>query len=525
MDTASLNAAGHTIFRAILAGAGVDLTNDSGIWSEGTGTLTLLAREGDQAPGALAGVDFDFFNNLLINDSGQAAILASLVGTGVDNTNNIGIWSQGTGTLALVARTGSHAPGTPAGVVFSFFDSSGLLLNNAGQTAFRGILTGPGVDATNDRGIWSERPGTVALVARTGDQAPGTPIGVQFLIFLTAPVLNNAGLTAFSGALTGPGVSTLNNTGIWSEGTGSLAILARAGDPAPGTPAGVNFDVLLNAPLAINDAGHTAFRGTLVGPGVDGSNNIAVWSQGSGSLALVARAGDPAPGAATFSGFGPPVLNGSGRTAFAATLTGIGVAPTNDSGIWSEGAGTLALVARTGDPAPGTPPGVTFNSLTDPVLNAAGSTAFLAGLSGAGVGGSNDSGLWAQTGDGTLTLIARHGDAMEVAPGDSRIISSLTLLGDSGGQDGRPRSLNDAGQVAFSVGFTDGTSAVCVATTCIAADVNGDSVVNLSDVGAFVGVLLAPSSASAAQSCAADLNGDSSLDGEDVTPFLEQLLP
>ena len=48
-------------------------------------------------------------------------------------------------------------------------------------------------------------------------------------------VLNDAGQTAFTAVITGS-----NNTGLWSEGAGSLALVARRGSQAPGTPSGVN---------------------------------------------------------------------------------------------------------------------------------------------------------------------------------------------------------------------------------------------------------------------------------------------
>ena len=47
------------------------------------------------------------------------------------------------------------------------------MLNDAGQVAFRANLTGSGVDSTNYQGVWSEGSGSLALVARTGSQAPG----------------------------------------------------------------------------------------------------------------------------------------------------------------------------------------------------------------------------------------------------------------------------------------------------------------------------------------------------------------
>lgn len=44
------------------------------------------------------------------------------------------------------------------------------MLNGAGQTAFSGTLTGEGVTSANDRGIWATDPnGLLHLIARKGD--------------------------------------------------------------------------------------------------------------------------------------------------------------------------------------------------------------------------------------------------------------------------------------------------------------------------------------------------------------------
>lgn len=524
-DSANLNAAGSVVFTATLSGPGVDATNLLALWSEGGGALGLVARQGSQAPGTEAGVVFDFIDHPIIDDSGGAACLASLTGPGVDFTNNLGLWSSGVGGLTLVARTGSQAPGTPAGTAFSFFDNSVVLLNAAGQTGFRGILTGVGVNPTNDRGIWSQASGTLDLVIRSGDPAPGTPAGTFFLFLLDSPVFNDLGQAAFSASLTGAGVTPADNSGIWSQGGGALALVARAGDPAPGTEMGVSFDGLLNVPLAINNAGQTVFRGKLVGPGIDASNDTGIWLQDAGSLTLVSRGGDPAMPGVAFVGFGPPVLNGAGRTAFTATLTGAGVDSTNDAGVWSKEVGILNLVARKGDPAPGTAAGVNFSSFTDPALNGAGHVALLAGLTGFRVDATNDVGLWAQDPTGALRLVAREGDPLEVAPGDLRTVSALSLLGGSGGQDGRPRGLNDAHQVAFVASFTDGACGSFVATLCLAADVNADGMVDTGDIERFVAVLLDPASSTLPERCAADMNADATLDGGDVALFLGALLP
>jgi hypothetical protein len=73
-----------------------------------------------------------------------------------------------------------------------------------------------------------------------------------------------------------------------------------------------------------------------------------------------------------FGPFSTPVLNHVGQVAFFANLTGTGVTGSNNEGVWRGGPGSLSLVARRGDQAPGTATGVNFGSPSIPVLNDAG---------------------------------------------------------------------------------------------------------------------------------------------------------
>ena len=141
-------------------------------------------------------------------------------------------------------------------------------------------------------GVWrqgGDRP--YSAVAVTDDTAPGTT--AQFLDFGN-PRLNDAGHTAFFGTLKGNGVSITNNSGVWSEGAGNgLELVARKGAIAPGTNA--RFSDF--SEIVLNNRGHVAFRGTLTGPDVDVTNSFGIWSNvGGNGLALIARGGDPAPG-------------------------------------------------------------------------------------------------------------------------------------------------------------------------------------------------------------------------------------
>jgi hypothetical protein len=280
----------------------------------------------------------------MLNDAGQIAFRADLTGSGVGTTNYEGIWSGASGNLALVARSGSQAPGTPSGVTFGpdnysgfTFDINSPVLNNAGQTAFRVTLTSSGGTTSEGQGIWSGASGNLTLVTRTGSQAPGTSNGVDFNTFVYAPVLNDAGQTAFVANLVGSGVDSTNEYGIWSEGSGALQLVAREGSQAPGTPSGVNFDRLWFGAPQLNNAGQIAFLASLIGSGVGDSNDRGIWaSDRMGALQLIVREGDVlevAPGdfrTISFLGFvghsgivdvRPSGFNNSGQLAFEANFT------------------------------------------------------------------------------------------------------------------------------------------------------------------------------------------------------------
>ncbi|NOZ40434.1 MAG: PEP-CTERM sorting domain-containing protein [Planctomycetes bacterium] len=462
-DIPNLNSAGRAAFRGVVTGPGVNSGNEQGIWSEGGGSLGLVARTGSGAPGTSA--DFSFLNSPVLNGAGQTAFLGTLLfGPGAGANDNTGIWSEGGGSLALVAREGSSAPGTSAD--FSFLTSPGF--NSAGQTAFFAGLTGTGVTSSNNTGIWSEGNGSLALVAREGSTAPGTSADFSFL---ESPILNGAGQTAFLGTLTGTGVNANNDRGIWSEGSGALDLAVRTGSAAPGTSADFSF---LSSP-DFNGAGQVAFWGEITGTGVTSNNNRGIWSEGSGAVALVARTGDLAPGtSADFSLLINPVLNGVGQTAFTGFLTGTGVSSDNDRGIWSEGSGSLTLIARKGDGAPGT--SADFSFLSSPIFNGAGQTAFWGNLTGTGVDNSNNFGIWAQDTSGVLTLIARSGDQLDVDDGpgtDLRTISELGIVAFNGSEDGRASVFNNLGQMVFRASFTDGSSGIFV-SNLVASNLSGD---------------------------------------------------
>jgi hypothetical protein len=447
-----LNDAGQVAFTSLLAGNNVDATNNRALWFETPDGLTVVARTASRAPGTPEGVSFGNFRGPPgLDNAGRIAFVGDLTGNAVDDGNNQGIWSQRSGGLSLVARAGSSAIGTPAGV--SYARGFGLSLNNNGQTTFIAQLIGSGIDSSNDRGIWSDRSGNVALIARTGDPAPGMSEGVVFGEL--ANLLSNYAGVSFSATLTGGGIDFPRFGSIWSYRSGSLALVARRGVPAPGIDGEAEFGNI--GPPRLDGAGNVSFVGELSGSrtGIDETNRWGIWSQRSGVLELRLRSGTPAPGTAEgvkFFGFTGFEVNDLADFAFSALLTGTGVSTQNDTGIWAERSGHLTLIAREGSQAPGTPNGVNFGNfiLTSPRINNSGQLGFIARLTGPGV---NHDSFWATDRHGVLHLIAREGELLEVAPGEFRTISNLGAASPE---------FNNLGQVAFHAAFSDGSSGIFV---------------------------------------------------------------
>jgi hypothetical protein len=116
------------------------------------------------------------------NDAGKVTFYGSLSGSNAElnSNNNEGIWTNRSGGLSLVMREGDQAPGLPAGAVFSFnLVSARPQHNNLGQIKFPGFLR-PGVGGVttdNDGALWvTDTSGALQLIVREGNPftvAPG----------------------------------------------------------------------------------------------------------------------------------------------------------------------------------------------------------------------------------------------------------------------------------------------------------------------------------------------------------------
>ena len=447
--------------------SGVTSANDMGIWTiDNTNTQTLVARIGSAAPGT--GGDFLTLTDPVFNDSSAVAFkgtLKALAGQ-VTTTNATGVWSSSSGSLALVARQGSAAPGTSG--TFATFTSLGLS-ESAGAVLFATLNAGTGITTANNSGIWEgNTTSDLALKLRLGQTVGGKT--VTKLTFLPVETYVNGQTRGFNatGDLVSGATFSDKTTGIVTVVSGTPAVAEVSGTSATGI-ASANFATFGN-PI-INNSDKIAFAATVTGGGATTADNSGIWADDStGTLQLIARTGSGiAPGttAATFATFNDPVFNSHEAVAFRATLKGATTA--TETGIWCNSGGSLALVAQEGvTPAPGCPAGATFATFTELALpdqggaTNKGGVIFLGTLNAnaaAGVTTTNNTGIWAVDSTGALQLIARTGDVVNV--GTNKTITSLAFLPAETTVNGQTRSFDQTnGDIVYLATFSDKSTAI-----------------------------------------------------------------
>ena len=399
------------------------------------GRTDLLARSGDAAPDGNGA--FDGLDRPALNDSGQAAFRGFLTGT-AGGADDEGVFRGDGGALTQLARTGQAAP-DGNGTYFTFFN---LTQNAAGQAAFEALLTGTAGGNADNFGVFRGDGGAVTQVARGGQTAPDGN-GTYFII--SDPALNASGQVAFRGTLTGTAGGSADNSGVFRGDGGALTQVAREGQAAPDG----NGTYRRFRDPALNASGQAAFRGTLRGTAGGSADDAGVFRGDGGAVTQLARAGQAAPdGNGAFTGFGDPSLNDAGQAAFFGLLTGTAGGSADDAGVFRGDGGTLTQVARAGQAAPDG--NGTYSSFRDPALNAAGQAAFFASLTGTAGGSADDEGVFRGDG-GAVTQLARTGQA---APDGNGTFSSFT---DPDLDAFTDPALNASGQAAF-VGFLTGTA-------------------------------------------------------------------
>ena len=154
-----LNSIGHVAHVAFLDGS-----SDRGLFRHGgeTGSITI-ALGGAPAP---AGGDYDTFSYPELNSTGEVAYWARLTG----GLNAEGIFRHDGATATAVALQNSAAPGTTTTFFSSFDFGSSVRMNDDGIVAFHAKLIGAGVTEANNEGLWyGTNSSDLELLVREGD--------------------------------------------------------------------------------------------------------------------------------------------------------------------------------------------------------------------------------------------------------------------------------------------------------------------------------------------------------------------
>lgn len=252
-----MNPSGDIAFWSTISGTSIDASNDRGTYRYKSGSLEVIVREGDQAPGTSSGIVFGHLPQVPVINASGAVGFPALLAEPYQDPSISALYIYDSGSLNKVVATGDQAPNDAVGVEFSGFDGVLVEFNASGQFAFLSRVLGPGVNSDNQSRLYKSTPTGLTEIAREGNQAPGASPDVVYRNF-GAPVINDSEQLAFSSTLRGVSVDDTNDRGIYLENAGSVVEIAREGNQAPGASPGelfTSFDSL----LLLNAFGQVAF--------------------------------------------------------------------------------------------------------------------------------------------------------------------------------------------------------------------------------------------------------------------------
>jgi hypothetical protein len=409
-----------------------------------------VARAGNVAPGLGAGV---YFNHPFVPsaETTSGAFGFGAAASGLPPSGiGTGAWAGSAGTPALLAFEAMQAPGTPPGVVFDELLPPGI---GGGVQVIQSSVTGAGVSSANDRGVWRNDASGQELLLREGVNAPDvTPPRVVTSLF--QPSVGPDGTIAVIASFAG------NEEALYTDSGDGLELLLQPGDPAPGVEEAAYarfFEAL------VDGAGRVAFVTFLDTFGGD----ALILQERQGGFAVVARQGDAAPEIPSASYFvlGGLSLGASGAIAFETTLSGAGVGADEDRALYRDLGAEPELLLREGDRAGSwVPPDTTtiqfvdFTDLFDAEISDGGRLVVHAWVEGPP--SDADEWLFWFEPDGTRIRLLAEGQPIEVAPGDDRVVANFHVAGTEPGRPtGAGVGINDR-RVAARVHFTDGTQAI-----------------------------------------------------------------
>ncbi len=332
----------------------------------------------------------------------------------------------------------------------SFTNSSGPILNDAGQIAFVAYLTGtaggPGTP-TDDSGIFLYDDGEVVQLVREGQASPDGDGVFGLFKPLFEPGLNNAGQVVFQHPLRNSENGEFFAWGAFSvDADGSdLSVLIRDGNA---TPSGEDTVSYVGSP-AITDNGLVSFGGQFVASDPLGESGMFRGNVNTGDVLVVARENDGVPeGDGLYNLINGGDINEAGQLVFSSSIKRNG---SGEEGIYlvEPDGTTVTKVVRTGDPSPNGD-GVVSIIPSRPAINDAGQLVYATVLAPC-TNCAPTGGDLLRYKDGETVTIARTG---QPAPGGGEFVN---FFRPNAGLSVIVPALNERGQVGFyGTVFKDG---------------------------------------------------------------------
>ncbi|MEM1167151.1 MAG: choice-of-anchor tandem repeat NxxGxxAF-containing protein [Planctomycetota bacterium] len=292
------------------------------LFSSGASGVETILQEGDDAP---VGTTFTSFSSgSKMNNAGDFLISGFYDRVSpVSFENDTGVVTTTSGTNTLIAQEGDVAPGL-TGTFFGSLNTNNLTFNDSEDVAFGAALTGDDITGANDFAIYTNRNGPLTLLLRDGDNVTGLPSDVFFGSIAGRFNTNSEGKLAFGAFLSGNTTSS-GNTAIIVEGDSGFEAVARRGNQAAGLESGVTYSSINSNSLATNDTLDVAFYSSL--GNTASNANWAIFSDASGTMQAIVREGRQAAGFADGTLFtsatqGSIKLNDLGQVAFYANVSG-----------------------------------------------------------------------------------------------------------------------------------------------------------------------------------------------------------
>lgn len=324
------------------------------------------------APGA-GNSTFAAMPSYCIGTQDDVLSLATLSGAAAGTTKSL--WTDEPGLLSLVGRTGFSVGGLNPGEVMS--DIANISMNHNDKAWFLATVRGGGVTANTDKVLcsWSQANGASSFF-REGDS-----LNANVVKTLHAPrQARQSDITCPVAFARGPnGVVAENDTAIYQSGVG---LLKQEGVDIPAL--GVSLGEIQPRVACGSNAALCSFATMLQS---SPQTNMAVFENDT----VLARRGEGAgvggPSFGTFLG----ETNANTFTVFRATLNpAAGVNASNNEGLWGDTRGATELIVRKGEELPSVGAGIIIKRFLRFQILSFGDLVALVQLGGPGVTASND---------------------------------------------------------------------------------------------------------------------------------------